>query len=67
MDSNESITKLIETRFDILEEYLLKQCANIKARLDAIDYRLDDIEIQINKIEHHKIQQKSNRKWLSKS
>jgi ribosome-associated translation inhibitor RaiA len=67
MESNDPLTKLIQDRFDILEEYLLKQCANIKARLDAIDMRLDDIETQLNKMEHQNSHPKNNKKWLSKS
>lgn len=66
----DSLTKLINDRFDILEEYLVRQCATIKSRLDSMDSRLDDIEIIVFKIEQKdniiKMNQKG-KKWLSKS
>jgi hypothetical protein len=47
------LEKLINDRFDILEEYLLRQCATLKCRLDALDSRLDDIVIIVSRLENH--------------
>ena len=67
MESTDPLIKLIETRFDIVEEYLLKQCAIIKSRLDIMDTHLEEIEIRIDRIEKSNnivaINKKNRRMW----